>query len=234
MCVDDGWGAGRRPTRWRVLLRGPGCFVCPWAAARPRAVRAASFARRVASKPGQAPPPPTGTAAGLCGALHASGAGSLLSGSARRLEARPGPATAHVHRSLARVLQLPVPSGPSGALHTSGARSADVCLYLVSKSGIGCQSAILHVIPVSLFQLLNLCRWNCNVFVRSQKMTEINYVRHLSGACLTVARGAPQLGLPIPPHRQQWGGVCAMRSLLAVSRRRVGALHGVIPPDWWR
>ena len=41
----------------------PGCFVCPWAAARPRAVRAASFARRVVSKPGQAPPPPTGTAA---------------------------------------------------------------------------------------------------------------------------------------------------------------------------
>ena len=37
---------------------GPGCFVCPWAAARPRAVRAASFAWRVASKPGQALPPP--------------------------------------------------------------------------------------------------------------------------------------------------------------------------------
>ena len=37
-------------------------MVCPWAAARPRAVRAASFARRVASKPGQAPTPPTGTA----------------------------------------------------------------------------------------------------------------------------------------------------------------------------
>ena len=33
--------------------------------ARPLAVRAASFARRVVSKPGQAPPPPTGTAAGL-------------------------------------------------------------------------------------------------------------------------------------------------------------------------
>ena len=41
----------------------PGCLVCPWTAARPRAVRAASFARRVVSKPGQAPPPPTGTAA---------------------------------------------------------------------------------------------------------------------------------------------------------------------------
>ena len=37
---------------------GPGCFVCPWAAARPLAVRAASFARRVVSKPGQAPLPP--------------------------------------------------------------------------------------------------------------------------------------------------------------------------------
>ena len=44
-------------------LFGPGCWLCPWAAARPLAVRAASFARRVVSKPGQAPPPPTGTAA---------------------------------------------------------------------------------------------------------------------------------------------------------------------------
>ena len=66
---------GRRPARSALFVAplvfrapegpavGPGCFVCPWAAARPRAVRAASFARRVASKPGQAPPPPTGTAA---------------------------------------------------------------------------------------------------------------------------------------------------------------------------
>ena len=49
---------------------GPGCSVCRWAAARPRAVRAASFARRVVSKPGQASLPPTGTAAGPSGALH--------------------------------------------------------------------------------------------------------------------------------------------------------------------
>ena len=66
---------GRRPSCLLLLVAprafraprgmscGPGCFVCPWAAARPRAVRAASFARRVVSKPGQAPPPPTGTAA---------------------------------------------------------------------------------------------------------------------------------------------------------------------------
>ena len=53
---------------------GPGRCVCRWAAARPRAVRAASFARRVVSKPGQASPPPTGTAArpsGSSGAFHA-------------------------------------------------------------------------------------------------------------------------------------------------------------------
>ena len=56
---------------------GPGRCVCPWAAARPLTVRAASFARRVVSKPGQAPPPPTGAAArpsGPSGALHTGGA----------------------------------------------------------------------------------------------------------------------------------------------------------------
>ena len=31
----------------------------------------------------------------------------------------------------------------------------------------------------------------------------------------------------------RWG-FCAMRSPLAACRRRVGALDGVIPPDWWR
>ena len=51
----------------------------PWAAAHPLAVRAASFARRVVSKPGQAPPPPTGTAARPRrprGGLQSGGAGN--------------------------------------------------------------------------------------------------------------------------------------------------------------
>ena len=98
---------GRRPARSALFVAplvfrapegpavGPGCLVCPWAAARPRAVRAASFARRVASKPGQAPPPPTGTAAAPSGALRTSGAGALMCGSVRRLDARPGPAAVH-------------------------------------------------------------------------------------------------------------------------------------------
>ena len=60
-------------------------------------------------------------------------------------------------------------------------------------------------------------------------MTEINYVRNLSGACLTVVRGAPQLGLPIPPHGKQWG-FCSIRSWLAACRRRVAALMMQFPP----
>ena len=71
---------------WCVV--GPGCLVCPWAVARPRAVRAASFARRVASKPGQAPPPPTGTAADPSGALRTGGAWCAGVGLARCPEAR--------------------------------------------------------------------------------------------------------------------------------------------------
>ena len=70
--------------------------MCPWAAARPRAVRAASFARRVASKPGQASPPPTGTAAGPSGALHTGGAWLLMCYWVRCFEARPGPAPRRV------------------------------------------------------------------------------------------------------------------------------------------
>ena len=89
---------GRRPARSPSALRVVACCPdrSPAAArpARPLAVRAASFARRVGSKPGQAPqasrrppigrgvcvlpgqapPPPTGTAAGPFGALHTGGA----------------------------------------------------------------------------------------------------------------------------------------------------------------
>ena len=66
-------GRAPGPRRRRTRPRG---LAAPWAAARPRAVRAASFARRVDSLSGQAPPPPTGTAAwpsGLAGTLHTGG-----------------------------------------------------------------------------------------------------------------------------------------------------------------
>ena len=54
-----------------------GCLVCPWAAARPLAVRAASFARRVGSLSGQALPPPAGIAVWPSGSLR-TGAGGVL------------------------------------------------------------------------------------------------------------------------------------------------------------
>ena len=98
LCLGGVWA------RARVCVLGPGCLVCPWAAARPRAVRAASFARRVVSKPGQALPPPTGPAAWPSvpsGTLHTGGACVAVCGWVRRLEARPGPAAAHGPRSLA-------------------------------------------------------------------------------------------------------------------------------------
>ena len=66
-CADDWLGVSSRsparPCRRMASFVGPGRCVCRWAAARPLAVRAASCARRVVSKPGQALPPPTSTAA---------------------------------------------------------------------------------------------------------------------------------------------------------------------------
>ena len=98
---------------------GPGCFVRPWAAARPRDrhTRACGSEWSI-SKPGQAPPPPTGAAAwptGPSGALHTSGAWSLMCGSARRLEARPGPAAARGRRSQAHQSLRHRASNPSRA-----------------------------------------------------------------------------------------------------------------------
>ena len=129
----------------------PGCFVCPWAAARPRDrhTRACGSEWSI-SRPALALPPPTGTAtrpSGPSGALHTSGAGSLFGSSARRLEARPGPATAHGHRSQA---SRPAP-------HPS---------FLSPQP-------ISHAIPLRLLQVLNSDRWNCNVFQTLSKLHPI-------------------------------------------------------------
>ena len=87
----------------RGLSRGPGCLMPPWAAARPRAVRAASLrlgaSPRSPARPCRRPPAPRQippapfTPAALC---RWSVAGALMYGSVRRLEARPGPAPRRV------------------------------------------------------------------------------------------------------------------------------------------
>ena len=93
-----------------------------------------------------------------------------------------------VHRSAAR---------PSGALHAGAAWCCALpvaplvfCLAcgaagVPGVGGLFCvryrsgSPAMSHVIPLQVFQILNSERWNCNVFGRSRKMTEGNYVRLL-------------------------------------------------------
>ena len=98
----------------------PGCLVCPWAAARPRALRAASFARRVASKPGQAPPPAHGHRSLALWTLRRPPHRRRL----RRcvwwsFPSKPGQALPPPMGAAGRL------SGPSGALHAGGA--AGIC-----------------------------------------------------------------------------------------------------------
>ena len=131
-CVDwCRWCSGRLLGR----VVGPGRCVCRWAAARPRDIRAASFARRVVSKPGQAPPPPTGTAAWPS-----------------------GPSGAPPHRRPLRCCVADVsgqapppptgtaawPSGPSCALHTSGAGSLLVPQLWLLTSNFARNSSMTH------------------------------------------------------------------------------------------
>ena len=76
---------------------GPGCFVCPWAAARPQCLVCGP-----AGVPGAGGP---GCGAGLLGVPVGGGPPASRPRrelrSARRLVVRPGPATAHGHRSQA-------------------------------------------------------------------------------------------------------------------------------------
>ena len=91
--------------------------------------------------------------------------------SARRLEARPGPAAAHRHRG--RSLRHPPHQWRLVADVWLGALAAWMCCLV---------PAISHVIPLGIFQTMNSYRWYCNVLGRSQKMTEGNYVRLLVSA----------------------------------------------------
>ena len=104
-------GAAGVPGAPLCCFVGPCRCVCRWVAARPIDGAACSpTGVPGAGWPGQDPLPPTGTAAGPSGpssALHTSGAWLLMCGSVCRFEARPGPAAAHGHHSLA-------PSPPTG------------------------------------------------------------------------------------------------------------------------
>ena len=108
------WCSGRRrPRLWgRAAVcaggRRPSCCCCLWrrwcsGRRRPRPPARLGVLTSFGAAP-RSPPVPSGPS----GALHTSGAGALMCGSAFRLEAWPGPAAAHGHRRLAfRSLRRP-------------------------------------------------------------------------------------------------------------------------------
>ena len=168
-----------------LVLRAPsgpafglGCCVCRWAAvfllvvccpdrspaaarpARPLAVRAASFARRVGSKLGQAlqasrwPPIGRGLSLVCC---------------------RPGPAAAHRHRSRALQASRRPPIGrgvcvlsgqalPPTTGTAAGPPPSRRTRIQWSLPTFLSPHPISHAIPPRPFQILKLDRWNCNVF----------------------------------------------------------------------
>ena len=102
------------------------------------------------------------------------------------------------------------------------------CLQSLSKRlHRGCPK-MSHVIPLRLVQILNSCRWNCNVFGWSRKMTEGNYVRNLAGGAAATGTATRNMGatagpapLRSPPRRWWWG----FAALGAGCRRVAGVLY---------
>ena len=194
---------GRRPARSPALLCPARSPAAAWPA-RPLAVRAASFVRRVVSKPGQAPQAPRRPPIGRCLSLVCCRLVSATAHGHRRqvrwFSRRP-PHRRHLAADgfSTRLLEArPVPpptgtadkfAGSPGALHISGAGSLMCGWRVALMSSYGCRSATSHVIPRRLIETLNLHRWNCNVFGVSRKMTAINYVRDLAGGGVVAAHG---------------------------------------------
>ena len=96
----------------------------------------------------------------------------------------------------------PVPSGPSGALHTCGARPRHRPRHRSQASqasrrppiGRPSYSTMSHVIRLRVFQTLKSHRWDCNVLREPRKLTPGNYVRLLCvfGFVLGLVVGAGQ------------------------------------------
>ena len=197
---------------------GPGCFVgpgrcvCRWAAARPRDrhTRACGSEWSI-SRPALALPPPTGTAADPSGVLYTCGAGSLFGSSTRRLEARPGPATAHGNRSLARLFLWA--SWGSRVLSFSGARVR----------------VVTNVVNPRCFS----CGFLPRCYERRQSEGFFAEMP-LKGPCWA-SFFAPIGPAPRSCRRRgargllRWG-FCSIRSWLAACRRRVVPLMTPFPP----
>ena len=96
--------------------------------------------------------------------------------SARRLEARPGPAGLAAASNRA-ALGMTRPGLATAHGHRSRASQAPRRPPIRRPS----YSAMSHVIHLRVFQTLKSHRWNCNVLRGSRKLTLGNYVRLLCG-----------------------------------------------------
>ena len=207
----------------------PGCSMRPWAAARPRAVRAASLWLGASSR---SPPVPSGPS----GALHTSGAWSLIGGSARRLEARPGPATAHRHRS--QVLRALHARGPwcavmASAVSASHAVQSSPCVVSCWRQRYKVRHACEKRAKLGHFERAGrvLYRQWPGAVLGGGVLRCLGTVRVSS--CRPPAahgrRGQPIKSLQRSLHRQWWG-FCSMKSWLPACRRRVTPLMTLFPP----
>lgn len=68
----------------------------------------------------------------------------------------------------------------------------------VPGGACGSCSTIPHVVPLRVLQTEKIGRWNCNVFRCTQKMTALNYVRHLSETVFATANGHQGQAQPPP------------------------------------
>ena len=138
------------PLVFRAPCVAPLVFRAPEAPAA-REARRPHFVRRRASKPGQAPPPPTGTAARSARTLRCP---------PRRQQWGFAPCEA-LWRRVAGVSEAWMASFPPCG--------GEAALFDVNRP-------ISHVIPLRVFQALKSHRWDCNVCGVSRKMTMLNYV----------------------------------------------------------
>ena len=143
------------PLVFRAPCVAPLVFRAPEAPAA-REARRPHFVRRRASQPGQAPPPPTGTAARSARTLRCP---------PRRQQWGFAPCEA-LWRRVAGVSEAWMASFPPCG--------GEAALFDVNRP-------ISHVIPLRVFQALKSHRWDCNVCGVSRKMTMLNYVRLWGG-----------------------------------------------------
>ena len=174
LCGPTGVPAPRCLFVWAGLPVGPGCLMCPWAAARPHSnfacnSPAACSNIEFASSELQ-----------RFRAVSKSNRGKLCAKFVWRWSCRhswaPLPATGTAAKPRRHP---PAPQPSPAATHRHCSQAPPPPTGTAAKPL--CRPAISHVIPQQLVQILNLHRWNCNVSGRSRKVTVGNYVRNLSG-----------------------------------------------------